>query len=63
MSAEQYRETLRSLSPRVYVGGELIASVADEPRLDPGVNAVGITYDFALVPDYAGIMVTPGLSG
>ena len=60
MSAVQYRESLRSLKPRVYVGGDLIASVADEPRLEPGINATGITYDFALVPDYAKVMVANG---
>lgn len=63
MSAEQYRESLRRLKPRVYVGGDLVTSVADEPRLEPGINATGITYDFALVPDYAKVMVTNGLSG
>lgn len=63
MSAQAYRESLRSLSPRVYVGGDLIASVADEVRLEPGINAVGLTYDFALLPDSAKVMTTTGLSG
>jgi len=45
------------------VGGDLVASVADEPRLEPGINAVGLTYDFALLPDSAKVMTTPGLAG
>lgn len=63
MTAEEYRESLRHLKPRVYVGGALIESVADEPLLEPGINATGITYDFALVEDYANVMVTDGISG
>ena len=50
MSAEEYRESLRSYSPTVYVDGDLIESVADEPRLAPGIRAVGVTYDFAQKP-------------
>ena len=32
MSGEEYRESLRRLAPRVYVNGDEVASVADEPR-------------------------------
>jgi 4-hydroxybutyryl-CoA dehydratase/vinylacetyl-CoA-Delta-isomerase len=28
----------------------LIASVADAPALQPGINALAVTYDFALDP-------------
>ena len=47
MSGEEYRESLRRLAPRVYVDGDEVASVADEPRFGPGVAALGLTYDFA----------------
>lgn len=57
ISAEAYRESLRALSPRVFVNGKQIASVADEPLLAPGINALGVTYDFALRPEYQGLMV------
>jgi 4-hydroxybutyryl-CoA dehydratase/vinylacetyl-CoA-Delta-isomerase len=63
MSADGYRESLRRLKPSIYLGGEAIASVADDPRLEPGVNAIGITYDFALRPEYRHMMVTDGLNG
>ena len=45
MSGEQYRESLRQYKPVVYVDGRLIESVADEPMLRPGVNALAFTYD------------------
>ncbi len=48
MSAEQYRDSLRSLAPRVFLDGEAVSSVADEPRFGPGIAAVGLTYDLAL---------------
>ena len=47
MTAADYRESLRAYHPRVFVNGRAIDSVPDEPLLAPGINAVGITYDFA----------------
>ncbi|MEE2805160.1 MAG: 4-hydroxyphenylacetate 3-hydroxylase N-terminal domain-containing protein [Pseudomonadota bacterium] len=47
MSSEDYRESLRRYSPRVFVRGQQVQSVADEPLLRPGINAVGVTYDYA----------------
>jgi 4-hydroxybutyryl-CoA dehydratase / vinylacetyl-CoA-Delta-isomerase len=40
MSALEYRESLRSYAPRVFVDGDRIEAVADEPRLAPGINAI-----------------------
>ncbi len=48
MNGDEYRESLRRLHPVVYVDGRRIDSVADEPVLRPGVNALAYTYDFAL---------------
>jgi hypothetical protein len=36
LTAEEYRESLRRYRPRVFVDGEAVESVADEPRLTPG---------------------------
>lgn len=47
LSSEQYRESLRSYSPNVYVKGQQIESVADSPWFQPGINAIGVTYDYA----------------
>ena len=51
MSGEQYRESLRQYKPVVYVDGRLVDSVADDPALRPGVNALAFTYDTALRED------------
>jgi 4-hydroxybutyryl-CoA dehydratase/vinylacetyl-CoA-Delta-isomerase len=48
MSSADYRESLRKYRPTVYVEGRKVESVADEPLLAPGINAIGVTYDFAL---------------
>ena len=56
MSGADYRESLRRYSPRVFVEGREVPSVADEPRLAPGVNALALTYDYALREDLAPLM-------
>ncbi|HZQ61077.1 MAG TPA: 4-hydroxyphenylacetate 3-hydroxylase N-terminal domain-containing protein [Casimicrobiaceae bacterium] len=48
MSAAEYRDSLRRCAPVVYVDGRRVESVADEPALAPGVNAIALTYDLAL---------------
>lgn len=45
MTAADYRESLRRLKPVVYLDGRRVDSVADEPALLPGVQALGVTYD------------------
>jgi hypothetical protein len=37
--------------------------VVDEPRLAPGVNAIGLTYDFALRPELTGVMTAASSTG
>jgi len=44
MTAADYRESLRRYSPKVFVNGDAVTSVADDSRLAP---AIGVTYDFA----------------
>jgi 4-hydroxybutyryl-CoA dehydratase/vinylacetyl-CoA-Delta-isomerase len=56
MSGDDYRESLRRYRPKVWLEGSEVASVADEPRLAPGVNAVALTYDFARREDLAPLM-------
>ncbi len=56
MTSADYRESLRRYRPRVFVDGQAIESVADAPQLRPGVNALGVTYDFALRPELAPVM-------
>lgn len=64
MSAAGYRESLRAYKPRVFLNGNAVESVADEPLLAPGIAAVGVTYDFALHEQHAPIMTArQGTSG
>ena len=64
MDATQYRDSLRAYHPRVFVNGERVDSVADAASLRPGINAVGITYDFAHVPAHQAVMTArQGSSG
>lgn len=57
MTAEDYRESLRRLKPTVYLDGRKVESVADEPMLAPGINAMGVTYDYALRNEFRPLMV------
>ncbi len=52
MTAQDYRESLRQYSPRVFVNGQRVESVADEPLLAPGIAGVGVSYDFAHISEH-----------
>ncbi len=56
MSGADYRESLRRHRPTVFVDGRRIESVVDEPALQPGINAIALTYDRALDPHYERLM-------
>lgn len=57
MSSAQYRESLRQYKPTIYLDGRRVESVADEPAFAPGINALGVTYDYALKEEYAPLML------
>jgi len=57
MTSRDYRDSLRRLHPVVYVDGRRVESVADEPALVPGVQALGVSYDYALDPALAPLML------
>lgn len=64
MTAADYCESLRRYKPRVFVNGDRIESVADEPRLAPGINAIGTAYDFAHKKEHEVLMTArQGTSG
>jgi 4-hydroxybutyryl-CoA dehydratase/vinylacetyl-CoA-Delta-isomerase len=54
---EEYVESLRGLNPIVYIKGKLVESVPNEPLLQPGINAIALTYEYALKPEYRDIMI------
>ncbi len=56
MSGKDYRESLGAYKPSVYVNGRKLKSVGDDAELAPGVNAIALTYDFALRPELAPLM-------
>ncbi|AVO50946.1 4-hydroxyphenylacetate 3-hydroxylase [Melaminivora suipulveris] len=55
MTGADYRESLRRLKPRVFIDGQQVDSVADEPLLAPGINALAFSYDYAHRPELAPI--------
>ena len=64
MTAADFRESLRAYKPRVFVNGQQVASVADEPLLAPGIAAIGVTYDLAQRPEHRLLMTArQGTSG
>ncbi|HRD88007.1 MAG: 4-hydroxyphenylacetate 3-hydroxylase [Candidatus Accumulibacter sp.] len=56
MSGNDYRESLRRYRPTVHLDGRLLESVADSRELQPGINALAVTYDFARDPQKAPLM-------
>jgi 4-hydroxybutyryl-CoA dehydratase/vinylacetyl-CoA-Delta-isomerase len=56
MSGDDFRESLRRYKPRVFLDGQQVASIADERGFGPGINAIALTYDYALKAKYAPIM-------
>ena len=64
MTAAEYKESLRRYRPRVFVDGARVESVADAPALQPGINALGVSYDYALRDELAPLMrAVQGTSG
>jgi 4-hydroxybutyryl-CoA dehydratase/vinylacetyl-CoA-Delta-isomerase len=56
MTAEQYEESLRSLNLVVYMFGERLENVVDNPIIRPSMQAVAKTYELADRPEYEDIM-------
>ena len=56
MSGDDFRESLRRYKPRVFLDGQQVVSVVDERGFGPGINAIALTYDYALQARYAPIM-------
>src|ERR1700704_2141534 len=63
MSSKDYRESLRALKPNVYVQGRQVDSIADDELFAPGVNAIGLTYDYALREELSAVMRADGQPG
>jgi 4-hydroxybutyryl-CoA dehydratase/vinylacetyl-CoA-Delta-isomerase len=57
MDGEGFRESLKKYKPTVYVDGQRVDSVVDAPSLQPGINALAVSYDFAHDPALAPLML------
>jgi 4-hydroxybutyryl-CoA dehydratase/vinylacetyl-CoA-Delta-isomerase len=64
MTPQQYEESLRKLKLEVYMFGERVTNVVDNPIIRPSFNAVAKTYEAALAPESQELMtVTSHLTG
>lgn len=61
MTGEQYVESLRKLKLNVYMLGEKIDNVVDNPILRPSMNSVKMTYDLAQMPEYEDLMTSTSI--
>ena len=55
-TAEQYEESLRCLNLVVYMFGERVKNVVDDPIIRPSMKAVSMTYELAHRPEHEDIM-------
>ncbi|HHU76888.1 MAG TPA: 4-hydroxybutyryl-CoA dehydratase, partial [Firmicutes bacterium] len=55
---EEYIESLRKMKPTVYMFGEKITNVVDNPRLRAGIEATASTYEIAEKDEYRDLVVT-----
>ncbi len=58
MTREEYIASLGRLKPTVYMFGQKLESVLDNPRLKAGVEATAATYEIAHDPKYRDLVVT-----
>lgn len=62
--AKQYFESLRKLHPKIYMFGEKVKNVLDNPILKAAANAIATTYELANDPKYEDLMTaTSHLTG
>ncbi len=55
---QEYIESLRKMNPTVYMFGEKLTNIVDNPRLRAGIEATGATYEMAELDDYRDLVVT-----
>ncbi len=55
---QEYIESIKAMKPTVYMFGERVASVVDNPRLRAGVEATAATYELAELEQYHDLIVT-----
>lgn len=64
MTGDQYVESLRKLKLNVYMFGEKLENVVDNPIIRPSMNSVKMTYDLAEMPEYESLITaTSNITG
>jgi len=56
MTPQEYEQSLRKLNLAVYMFGERVKEVVDNPIIRPSMKAVAKTYELALQPEFEDIM-------
>jgi aromatic ring hydroxylase len=52
-TSQEYRERIKAMRDNVYMDGELISR--DDPRIEPGMNVIAVTYDLPRDPQHEGL--------
>jgi len=61
---EQYIESLREMKFKLYMFGEQVENIVDNPMIRPSMNSVAMTYELAQDPQYEDLMTaSSGLTG
>ncbi len=55
---QEYIDSLRKLKPTVYMFGERIENVVDNPRIRAGIEATAATYEMAELEEYKSLIIT-----
>jgi len=55
---EEYIESLKKMNPTVYMFGEKITNVVDNPRIRAGIESTGATYEIAHLDEFKDLVVT-----
>jgi len=58
MTKDEYIESLRKMNPTVYMFGEKITDVVENPRLRAGIEATGATYELAEMDEFKDLILT-----
>jgi 4-hydroxybutyryl-CoA dehydratase/vinylacetyl-CoA-Delta-isomerase len=57
MTKEQYIESLKKLNLKVYMFGESVNNITDNPIIKPSMNSVALTYELAQKEEYKDLML------
>ena len=63
-NSQEYKESLKRLRVNLYVRGEKVKDVTENPLIIPHINSVSLTYDLANIPEYQDLLLaTSHLTG